>query len=316
MSSPLFQPDDIDFKAYAKETEHSTKIREGSAYRQELTELIRGGMMTGDKLPWTKTHELIAFRGGETTIWAGENGAGKSLVTDQVQLGFAQHGAISAVGSFEMSPWQVLFRKLRMWCRENKPSEQEMDVMLRWMVGKLFTYEKQGRVKADELFGVIRWAYEQRGIHHFWIDNLMMCVRGSDDYNGQKDFVERIVTTAHDLKIHIHVVAHTKKPGEKKKVPDRYDIRGASEVSDLVEQVIIVHRNFDKERSIKQAEAKGEVVSPELLAMPDAWLVVDKQRNGNGWLGNIGLWFDKHSQQYVGKPGAPLIDFSSKANQT
>lgn len=313
--NPVFTKDDIDFKKFSKETAAATQVLEAKAYRKELSELIHGGLLTGDKLPWTKTHELIAFRPGETTIWAGANGAGKSLITDQVQMSFAQHGAKSAVGSFEMQPWQVLYRKLRMWCGHEKPTDAKMDQMLEWMMGRLFTYEKQGRVDRDELFGVINYSAQRLGVHHFWIDNLMMCVRGSDDYNSQKDFVERIVTTAKQLKIHIHIVAHTKKPGEKKSMPDRYDIRGASEISDLVEQVFIVHRNGTKELEVKRAAAEDRAVNSEIASQPDTFAVVDKQRNGTGWNGTFGLWFDKNSQQFLGKQGAPLINFEGKGNQ-
>ena len=54
----------------------------------------------------------------------------------------------------------------------------------------------------------------------------------------------------------------------------------------------------ENKKKEKDAQAGKQVADGE----PDALLICDKQRNGE-WEGQIGLWFDKNSQQFLGNPG-------------
>ena len=88
------------------------------------------------------------------------------------------------------------------------------------------------------------------------------------------------------------------------KIPDKFDVKGAGELTDLVDNVMIVHRNKAKER---RAEANETVDHYE----PDATLTVAKQRHGE-WEGRINLYFHRDSQQYVPNPdmGAMVWDMA------
>jgi hypothetical protein len=74
-----------------------------------------------------------------------------------------------------------------------------------------------------------------------------------------------------------------------------------------VDNVIAVWRNKKKER------AKG-AERALMDTKPDGMLIVDKQRNGSGWEGNIGLWYRPQSQQFVGSNKAQPIAFMSDAS--
>ena len=112
----------------------------------------------------------------------------------------------------------------------------------------------------------------------------MKCVRGEDDYNGQKEFVNALCAVAQDTGIHIHLVHHTAKPKMGDSIPGRYDAKGSGSISDQVDNVCGIWRNREEK---KQADA------------PDCVLNFDKQRNGE-WDGKIALWFDPTSFQYRG----------------
>ena len=311
----LLVKDDIDFDKWMKETEPMAVVHDAATWKYELEEIIKGGnRLTGDRLPWSKTHELIAFRGGEVTLWAGPNGSGKSLVTSFVQMAFSQQGAKNCVGSFEMKPVQTLYRQLRQFSGSSKPTISDNESFLGWMQGNVFIYDHVGAIDKARLFAVIRYAAKQLKVHHFWIDNLMMCVAGEDDYNAQKEFMASAVSLAIELDIHIHIIHHVRKAQDEFARQTKYDIKGSGALTDLVPQIIMVSRNKKKEYEIQKCNSEGISPSPELISTPDVFLAVEKQRNGTGWEGNIALWFDPVSQQYRGAPKMQLFKFDREFN--
>lgn len=305
----IFDADDIDFSQYETETEAKQKVKAASIWVQELIDRIRHPIHTKRALmPWRKTHGLIQFRPGEVTIWGGANGQGKSLVTGQVGLSLCAQGEKVCIASFEMKPIKTLERMGRQWSGENpdhpafRGSEKATDYLIDvyeqfrdWTDGKLFLYDQQGTVNAKQVCAVARFCAVEKGVTHFFVDSLMKCVAGEDDYNGQKAFVDELTAIARDHQIHIHLVHHIKKPPNEDHKPNKYDYKGSGAITDQVDNVVSVWRNKTKEK----ARESGKTVNE---AEPDALLICDKQRNGE-WEGQIGLWFHRDSQQYVGNPG-------------
>ena len=301
--------DDIDFSIYERETDASQKVKPASIWVKELIERIKAPVQQRRAvMPWRKTHAQIQFRPGEVTVWGGANGQGKSLVTGQVALSLCSQDEKVCIASFEMKPMKTLERMARQWSafNVNDPAfagnEEAMRQFLDlygqfsdWTDGKLWLYDQQGTVTAKQVCAVVRYCAKEKGITHFVIDSLMKCVAGEDDYNGQKQFVDELCAIARDHNIHIHVVHHVKKPPDESHKPGKYDFKGTGAITDQVDNVIAVWRNKVKE---KKREAGVPVADSE----PDALLICDKQRNGE-WEGNIGLWFDRVSMQYVGNHG-------------
>jgi twinkle protein len=108
-----------------------------------------------------------------------------------------------------------------------------------------------------------------------------------DDYSAQKMFVDHIQTVAHANPLHIHLVAHARKGNDDSKPPRLHDIKGASEIADMAENVLAVWRNKEKE---KNPEKKSDE--------PDASLTVEAQRNGDGWIGNCNLMFNRDAMSF------------------
>ncbi len=310
-----FIRDDIDFAAYMRDTEPKQKVKPAT---QWVGDLIVGLSTRCTErravLPWQKTHALIAFRPGEVTLWAGVNGHGKSLITGQAVLSLITQGERVCIASFEMKPLKTLERMARQFSGQapngawmHSPEVQATFKELYEQFGiftddRLWLYDQQGTVKKEVLFGVIRYCAHELKIGHVVIDSLMKCVKGSDDYNAQKEFVDELCAYARDLNIHIHLVHHIKKLGSETDVPDKMDVKGAGEITDQVDNLLLVWRNKRKERD---AAANKKVDYSEC----DAFLICDKQRNGD-WEGRIALYYESASQQFVGSPGAPALDFS------
>lgn len=301
--------DEIDFSQYERETDAQQKVKPASVWVQELIDRIHNPVKQKRAvMPWRKTHGLVQFRPGEVTVWGGANGNGKSLVTGQIALSLCTQGERVCIASFEMKPLKTLERMGRQWSTYNvndpafhgnaDAQRQFIDLYEQfrdWTNGKLWLYDQQGTVTASQVCAVVRYCAKEKGITHFFIDSLMKCVAAEDDYNGQKMFVDQLTAIARDHEIHIHLVHHIKKPPDESHKPSKYDYKGTGAITDQVDNVISVWRNKAKER---KREAGAVVEDKE----PDALLICDKQRNGE-WEGNIGLWFDANSQQYLGNPG-------------
>lgn len=313
MAEMIF-PDEIDFSLYERETEVQAKVKPASLWVQELIDQIRHPVrMPRAVMPWRKTHSMVAFRPGEVTVWGGANGNGKSLVTGQIALSLIAQDHKVCIASFEMKPGKTLERMGRQFSGFNPDdpafagSGEAQDELVKiyqdfkeWTTGRLWLYDQQGTVTVSQVIAVVRYCAKEKGITHFFIDSLMKCVSGEDDYNGQKQFVDELTSIARDNQIHIHLVHHIRKPADESHKPGKYDYKGTGAITDQVDNVISVWRNKPKEKKRDEGKTVDE-------KEPDALLICDKQRNGE-WEGSIGLWFHKGAMQYVGSPGDdPLV---------
>lgn len=306
--------DEIDFAQYERETDAKQKVKPASQWVQELIDRINNPIKEPRAvMPWRKTHNMVAFRKGEVTVWGGANGNGKSLVTGQIALSLIAQDHKVCIASFEMKPSKTLERMGRQYSGFNaddpafagsSAAKTELikvyEEFKEWTDGRLWLYDQQGTVTANQVAAVVRYCAKEKGITHFFIDSLMKCVASEDDYNGQKMFVDELTAIARDHGIHIHLVHHIRKPADENHKPSKYDYKGTGAITDQVDNVISVWRNKAKEKKRDEGKAADD-------KDPDALLICDKQRNGE-WEGSIGLWFDRQSMQYVGNPGdEPLI---------
>lgn len=308
----IFDSEDIDFDRYMHATEAKQRVKSAAIYVQALIDRANDPSPPRHHLmPWGKTAGILQFRPGEVTVWGGENGSGKSLITGQVALSLCAQDSRVAIASFEMKPIKTLERMGRQWThhslndREIMSDPTERRALLErygdfrdWSDGKLWLYDQQGTVQWRQVCAVARYAAQELRIQHFFVDNLAKCVKGEDDYNGQKEFVDELCAIARDEDIHIHLVHHLKKPSSPNAKPTKADYKGSGSITDQPDNTIAVWRNKVKERSsIRSADAADTV------------LIVDKQRNGEGWEGEIALWFLPHSQQFVAGANEEPMEF-------
>jgi twinkle protein len=151
-----------------------------------------------------------------------------------------------------------------------------------------------------------RYCAIELGVQHIVIDSLMKCVKGEDDFNGQKNFVDELTALARDHNVHIHLVHHIRKQANDEIQPNKNDLKGSGSISDQVDNVFLMWRNKKKENSRNRGEQVDEL-------QPDAYLMCEKQRNGEyqEW---YGLFYHASSQQFVENPGSPPMDFDNKSN--
>ena len=297
----IVRPDEIDFEKYLKANDVAQKVKGASEFLDEIEAEIASPVKNEfQTMPWQKTHAGFQFRAGEVTLYAGGNGGGKSMVTGQIAMGLIKQNQKVMIASFEMKPKRTLFRMLRQFAGENIDFPRYMDkarylsnLILRmrgFAHANLWLYDQQGTVTAQQVIAVSRYSAMELGVQHIFIDSLMKCVSGEDDYNAQKAFVDELTSLARDHNVHIHLIHHIRKLQSEEIKPNKNDIKGSGSISDQVDNVLMVWRNKKKEH-----DAQNGSVDPMI---PDAYLMCEKQRNGESedW---YSLWYLKDSQQFV-----------------
>jgi len=294
-------PDNIDFNAYMEEQEQYRIIPAADFLEQTVALFYPPAQQ--QRFPtmlWDKAKDKIEFRPGEVSLWAGVNGHGKSMFLSQVELDLCYQGERVMAASFEMTAPRQMQRMCRQAYGGDQPPIPFMGELHRWTDNRLWIYDHMGAIDWKKVMAVLRYARQHFGITQFVVDSLMKCVRGEDDYNGQKDFVNALCTFAQASGSHVHLVHHVRKGESETKAPGKFDIRGASSITDLVDNVFIVWRN-------KRAEAENN-------GEPTALISCEKQRHGE-FEGKLGFWFDKASQQYLERIDAHPVRYPLKSGK-
>ncbi len=288
-------PDSIDFSAYRDEPE-THKVRPASEFVNDTIQAFYPppDSRANPRPLWDKALGKLEFRPGEVSLWAGINGHGKSMMLSQVTLDLIKQGERVLVLSFEMRPVRQMLRMSRQAHASAEPPIPFLRDFHRWTDGKLWMYDHTGSIHWEKVLGVMRYAQEQFGVTQFVVDSLMKCVRGDDDYNAQKDFVNELCVFTQGRQVHVHLVHHVRKGDSEDKVPGKFDVKGAGAIADQVDNAFIVWRN-------KKAEKDDPT-------KPSAMLKCDKQRNGD-WEGQLGFWFDADSMQYLERPNCLPIRY-------
>lgn len=286
--------DTLDLSAYL-EPEQSYQIRPAHEFTEAALDILAGrAAVKGLPLPWAKAAHLLAFRPAEVTVWTGFKGHGKSMMLSQVCLHALYQGERVLIISPEFRPEAVLARKLRQAAATNAPAEAYARRFLRWAGdGRLYLFDNQGSLNPETVTSVIRYAVDRHQVTHVVVDSLMKCGIPPDDFARQKRFVDDLQSIAHQTGIHLHLVAHARKSENDEKPARLHDVKGASELCDMAENVVSTWKNKRK----LEAASRGDKSKDN---DPDALLIVDSQRNGEGWTGAIQLWFDQPSFQFIG----------------
>jgi len=284
---------DIDFLSFTGRQE-SQFIENASEWTDEVVERFNGDLgQNGDLLPWSKTHNSFAMRPGEVTIWGGYSGHGKSQILGQVSA-WGIRDKKWLIASMEMKPSATMQRMVRQVATTSAPHEDYIRRFMKWTDGKLWIYDQTDSVQQDRILGMVHYASQELGINHIIIDSLIKCGIGRDDYEKQAKFVDSLCWAAKTNNIHIHIVHHMRKGSgvdSEYITPGKHDFRGAGEITDLVDNVLIIHRNKRKEEKIRNGEEGWD-------DKPDCTLGIVKQRHGE-YEGVVSLWFNQQSMQYT-----------------
>lgn len=290
--------DDIDFRAYERMTEVRAKVHKASTWADELAaEFDQADVPTTRHPTVTSSAKLegrLHFRPGEITVWAGYSGHRKSMFLGQVVLDLIGQNERCLIASMEMLPARTLSRMCRQACGPRFPTPARIKAFQRWTDNRLWIFDHVGRVSPPLMLGVARYFADELRGKHVVIDSMMMVCASEESLDEQKQFATDIVRIAQETGLHLHLVAHCRKPqaGEDRP-PTKYDVRGSSAITDQAPNVITVWANKGK---VAKLEANPN--DEQALAEGDALVSIEKQRSGT-WEGKARMWFDPHSLRFL-----------------
>ena len=272
--------EEIDLSKYMSD-EQVGRVKSASQFLEKLSDTIQGHGEKGCSTPWESTKGKFVFRPSELTIWSGFKGHGKSLVISQFLEKFISDDEKVFIISPEFPAHRVLHRMMMQSLGVHNLSVANAYDWLCAIESNLWLYDVQSSLKPLEVVALCRYAVQELGVTHILIDSLMKCGLAPDDYSGQKKFIDALQNLAHRNPLHIHLVAHARKGNDDGKIGGLHDISGSSDIANIAENIIFVWRNKQKELGAGKIEE------------PDCIVKIEAQRNGDGWIGSLPLWFTK-----------------------
>ena len=237
-------------------------------FEQEIWEKFHpeGVEQMGLLLPWGNQHGSslpFRFRYGEVTVWTGFNKHGKSEVLNHVVVDLCWQGERALICSLEIAAPETYRKLIRMAMgRRDVCSRDERDQFrdrcLKPLSQKIWVYDHVGNAPITDVLNVMLYAFQRYGCRQFVLDSLMkfdgLDGEGQDQWNQQRDFMCAILNFAATYGVHVHMVAHSKKPDKQgeAKIPRRYDISGSAYISNLPHNVIVVWRHRAKQDDLAE----------------------------------------------------------------
>jgi twinkle protein len=198
----------------------------------------------GIKTPWDGLNNILkGWRECELTVWSGRNAAGKTSFLNEVIINLLKKDHKVIMASLEMPPKRYLRWIIMNVCNNLNPSRQEIISTFDWMKN-LYVVNTNDELSTDEIINIFDFAARKYGVKHFFVDSLMKIeLKGIDDLKEQKKFcLDLLGKIAFPHHAHIHLVAHPRKGFRDNDRPDKVDIAGTGDISNLAHNVIIVWR--------------------------------------------------------------------------
>jgi twinkle protein len=242
----------------------------------------------------TKLRDRMVFRSSGTTAWCGYSGHRKSMFVGQVAADLCMQRQRVLIVSLEMRPEVTLARIARQMSGTKHPSREWLDEFLAWSNQYLWLFDFQGRLSPKLACAACAWFADTQLGHHVVLDSMMMVCESEEHLDVQKQLATDLVRLAQETFLHVHLVAHCRKPadGQESKPPSKHDLRGSAAITDQMDNVITVWANKPKQRKL-EADPNDMAAINE----PDALVTVEKQRAGS-WEGRVKLWFDEASLRF------------------
>jgi twinkle protein len=258
-----------------RDTGEHLKIKKPSQYFEDVKKHFREDLTGGLSLPFINTENDFKVRMGETTVVTGFSGHGKSAWLNQVILHLMKKEK-TMIASFEMLPKATLGRMCQQ-TGEAMPNDEYILDFLTKLESNLYLYDPEGSTSTKKVLEVIYYCAEKLGVKIMVIDSLMKCGIAEDNLNGQKDFLNKLAVASRDLDIHLFVVAHSRKTNSDYEHATKLDVAGSANITNLVDNVLSVHRNKERE----EAEREGDTTN-EIMFTPKCSVHLVKQRHGKG----------------------------------
>ncbi len=252
---------------------------------------------------------------GETSIWTGFNSSGKSTLLGQVLLNAIENGYKVCAYSGELPD-----RIFRYWIElqaagpdyvkqetnkygypVSKTDYKMLPHIRNWYNGRFWLYDTQEAVGQEKILEVFEYAVQRRDCKVFMVDNLMSLALNShsdsDFYRKQADFIGMCKAFAKKYMVHIHIVAHPRKPAAGSK---ELDVAGSSNITNWTDNVFEIKRFTKKELATIEADE-----STNGLGITNSLNIKKNRLMGKQDKVFMLAFEDKSKRYYIAKSGTP-----------
>lgn len=274
----------VDVQAAAKEAPEVLLHDPTETNVRDLRDEYRKRQLNFDTAPFDPPGDKFRMFPGGVTIWSGYPGSGKTTLLRQLACHLLHAGRGVYIASLEERPDDSLVRLMMTAAGSSEPTEHQMQWFVDAYGDRVRFWGMIGLAKTEHVLGTVKIAGKQ-GIRHAIIDSLTCLDVGASDWDGQRGLANGLASLARSSGMHIHLVAHPRKPNAKQEGPDLADVAGSSDLSRLADNVVFIRRAVDTE-SLRFDDATPMLVT------------VRKQRHGTGMCGDIQGWFHRAHRQY------------------
>jgi twinkle protein len=236
------------------------------------------------------TKVIGGWRMGEVSVWSGYNSSGKTTMLNQVVLDLCAKDNELCIASLELPPERYMYWMLCNHLGTRHPSQEAIENAVNYLSKYIHLVNCAEMMSKDHLFDLFEYAVKRYGTNTIIIDSLMRITMNDVDKNAeQKAFVNKCTSFAKQHNVHIHLVAHLRKPYSAggKLSTEKFDVAGSGDITNLADNVFIIDRKyFDGDIKTKP---------PYFI---DAELRVVKNRE-EGIEKKIPLTFDNNTKKYT-----------------
>lgn len=200
----------------------------------------------------TKLDKFIkGFALGELSIWSGGNGSGKSTLLSQLAIESFKKGYNVLMFSGELKDSRLMkWMNLQICGKANLYYNAQYDYyyprdkekVMHFSDKRLFIYDNELGNDISKIIFAIYEAVKTKNVKMVILDNLMsmnLSSYGGDKYDVQTKLITDLSDMAKRLNIHIHFVCH---PRKSTSFLRKYDISGTADLTNIADNVFIVHR--------------------------------------------------------------------------
>lgn len=251
------------------------------------------------------------------SIWSGQPGAGKTTLIRQQVCKFLRDGQGVLIASAEESPNEVFWRMVKT-AVGGVPTEEQLQIAAALWSKRLRIWgnrqDDSGAIIHRDLFAAVRVLGARGEIKHAVIDNLMSLDVPSNDFEGHRLFAIALRNTVRASGVHVHLVAHPKKPQQAGQEPDQHDVAGGSDLVRNADNVLFVRREAGE--WVGQSDTGMQVLCKKQRHYPgrsfttDLWFSQDiKQARPKSWPAAVTRYLPDHAYRAEARPAVEDCPF-------
>ena len=269
----------------------------------EKIEYISSGIINLDKF-------IKGFALGELSVWSGGNGSGKSTLLSQLAIESFRKGYNVLMFSGELKDSRLMkWMNLQICGKSNLYYNEQYDyyypkdkeATMNYSNNKLFVYDNEIGNDISKIIFAIYDAVKNKNVKMVVLDNLMsmnLSSYGQDKYDVQTKLITDLSDMAKRLNIHIHFVCH---PRKSTSFLRKYDISGTADLTNIADNVFIVHRvNNDFK---KQTQEMFKWKNDNEIYQYDNIVEICKNREQGIQDMFIGQYFEKETKRFLNYKG-------------